>query len=544
MTLEYSSLITRDLSTHTSILQMHLASQCREAISHVAVLKRELELQQQRAAEALSFQRQQTQQMALVLSEKLQSEDAVSTTPLSLSQLPSHLKQASPTQTKILAQTSTLSTSPESNTSSSSLSECYSENDTVDQRQHNSTNISSSTLSSSSLVRDDSSSYAPTPSPMVYYSTPKKRSTIQQVSPNGDDIHSPIMNLFPSSASPNIKLQSRGEYDDELPSYISDPTLTTTANPLSVLQAGHQDDEDTSSSTSSADQRDNIGTRSIDEFEASFDTTFPTNFPVLAEQASGMDLDEAPAYDPFALFAASPDRSSVRELDGYLEPTDDHDSPDRSASKCGPWNTDLALHNIESYGTPPTKGTSDSSSMSEEQPKRPEKTPSAEARAKYDRALQPRTSVCAANGSTQVNPEDTATRTSPQPVSPSLDDAHAPPGPSPLLKRIQERRMKKQLSRQHSMPSPHVQKPGFNRHHSAPEASKDGIELIGADKPLVSAESRLNIQSVLSINGCSTTDTTTKILQRRSVKQPISYSEPALNTKLRQGHVYFQKEQE
>ena len=38
---------------------MNLATRCREAISHVAMLKRELVMTQRRAAEAINFERQQ-----------------------------------------------------------------------------------------------------------------------------------------------------------------------------------------------------------------------------------------------------------------------------------------------------------------------------------------------------------------------------------------------------------------------------------------------------------------------------------------------------
>ena len=49
---------------------MNLASRCREAISHVAMLKKELAMHQRRNAEALALQRQQTQRMASSLSQE------------------------------------------------------------------------------------------------------------------------------------------------------------------------------------------------------------------------------------------------------------------------------------------------------------------------------------------------------------------------------------------------------------------------------------------------------------------------------------------
>ena len=50
---------------------MNLASRCREAISHVAMLKKELAMHQQRAAEALAMQREQTQRIANNLSNEM-----------------------------------------------------------------------------------------------------------------------------------------------------------------------------------------------------------------------------------------------------------------------------------------------------------------------------------------------------------------------------------------------------------------------------------------------------------------------------------------
>jgi hypothetical protein len=59
------SLETALVLTHLKyfpFLQMNLASRCREAISHVAMLKKELEMHQRRAADALAMQRQQQTQ--------------------------------------------------------------------------------------------------------------------------------------------------------------------------------------------------------------------------------------------------------------------------------------------------------------------------------------------------------------------------------------------------------------------------------------------------------------------------------------------------
>eukprot|EP00980_Cylindrotheca_fusiformis_P022456 scaffold9308_cov115-Cylindrotheca_fusiformis.AAC.19 len=522
---------------------MNLASKYREAISHVAVLKRELGEQQQRAAQALALQRQQTQQLALKLSNKRDDERMLSSAPSDPSQSESAPKPPIPKPAIELVQPSTASTSPESKSSSSSESESHTE------IQQTSINISSSTASSSSAMRDDSS-YEPTPSPTVYYSTPKKRTGPIQISPSEDDAYSPTMNLFPLSASPNVRSESRNDYDDELPADIVDPNIANKSPGLHLTEQDIQsDDEQSSSSTTMAimeEERGLVSTASIDEFEASFDATFPTNFSSQTDQDSGSDLEEESPYDPFAPSTESPDRPSSRQQGGShleLSPADSHGSPDCQTVKNGPWNEDLALHNTESYSTPPKNGIGGATTdTGEDQPKRPEKTPSAEARAQYDRALQPRHSNPVAAPSPPAQSDQNHIK-GVSLLAPSPSNEAASASPSPLLKRIQERRMKKEVSRQNSMPSPNVPKPGFLRHHSAPEPSNEGRPFT-THKPLASAEGRLNVPAPASTGGHHTKDSRTKTLRRRSVKQPISYSEPPLNTKLRQGHVFFQKEED
>ena len=90
------------------------------------------------------------------------------------------------------------------------------------------------------------------------------------------------------------------------------------------------------------------------------------------------------------------------------------------------------------------------------------------------------------------------------------------PSPSSLLKRIQDRRKhKEQGSGSESLMQENFEPRGEDRHE----------QYQGPGTP--------EHQSVLG---------PTKT--RRSVKQPISYAEPALNTKIRQGHSYFPKSDE
>ena len=116
----------------------------------------------------------------------------------------------------------------------------------------------------------------------------------------------------------------------------------------------------------------------------------------------------------------------------------------------------------------------------------------------------------------------------------SSSDVHRP---SPLLQRIQQKRKqknKKQLNRQQSEPSSTVPKPDFRRYSSAPE-SRTVVE--ATSSPALIAENReANIEEQVVVASQRSGSN-----RRRSVKQPLSYAEPALNTKVRRGHVFFQK---
>ena len=323
------------------------------------------------------------------------------------------------------------------------------------------------------------------------YSTPKK-----QVSPNDDDDDDDLQPcnsssssvLFPHSASPNLKHSS----STAITMNSSNSHLDYKSPECNVAIQPMETDSDTNSLVTP--------TNSKDAFEASFDTTFPSNFssPTLTKSKNKQE-----PYNPFAL--KSPDRNSI------ISPPSDEGSPQHATR--------------QEFCTPPRTNNHNkpTSSSQEEEPKRPEKTPSAAARARYEKAMQPRTSSSEESTTPNHHQETNNTKNS---------------SPSPLLKRIQQKRANKRLQRQQSAPESMVQdttttshKPLLGRQSSAPLSTNK-------EDPFVSAASRLNSQP-----------TTTRVARlqelkshRRSVKQPISYAEPALNTKLRQGDVYFQKQ--
>jgi|AntRauTorckE5430_2_1112549.scaffolds.fasta_scaffold06276_3 hypothetical protein len=113
------------------------------------------------------------------------------------------------------------------------------------------------------------------------------------------------------------------------------------------------------------------------------------------------------------------------------------DSPERPAvvSRNSSWEEDalMTVSSSESYSASPRRRPhDDDASSGGDQPKRPEKAPSAEAHAKYVNAMQPRP-------------------TSSPPKEPSASQDHQL-GPSLLLQRIQHRRKQKKLNRQQSEP--------------------------------------------------------------------------------------------
>jgi hypothetical protein len=168
---------------------------------------------------------------------------------------------------------------------------------------------------------------------------------------------------------------------------------------------------------------------SLDAFEASFATTFPSDFASPEENETS---NKKEYYDPFSSFG-----TTSASADGPSLGVINFDSPERPAvvSRNSSWEEDalMTVSSSESYSASPRRRPhDDDASSGGDQPKRPEKAPSAEAHAKYVNAMQPRP-------------------TSSPPKEPSASQDHQL-GPSLLLQRIQHRRKQKKLNRQQSEP--------------------------------------------------------------------------------------------
>ena len=533
---------------------MNLASRCREAISHVAMLKKELAMHQKRASEALAMQRQQTQRIASNLSSEMSrlSQSGSSFDEDSGGGLDVVDRIMSPARVRGRTSSSSSSQDVEENPSSSkrlTTRRSLDEDDTVADSPKNNVNAAPGRTQ-----REES--------PKVF-STPNRNRNPDRWKPKIDhDPDSPGM--FPTSASPKIGQQRHDNYNEEFPpDMIRDPHAPSMTN--NNDETG--DEEDSRSSSPSLNNvlqgRSIISMNSIDAFEASFNTKFPSAFPS-NESSSGKKTSRAgdpnsttttEIYNPFS---PSPSRSMNHDTGTYhitaspnvspIHPTM-VSSPEvvRTARTSDPQQhmfgtpvtpDDKSSHDDRSiyegsYHTPTKDGRSVDSGGSAE-PKRPEKVMSAAARARYEKAMQPRSSIPTAEQNSGKNNDNIQ---SSEGSATSNDKGRGflrAGSPSALLKRIQQRRVSKQQSRgdEGSIPlhEQTMNSSGGDENEVAAPPSSTSTEGVDAADQQSNSNSGRSISARLNAK-----------LSRRSVKQPTSYAEPALNTKLRRGDEYFPK---
>jgi hypothetical protein len=286
---------------------------------------------------------------------------------------------------------------------------------------------------------------------------------------------------FPVSASP-VRHDNHHEDDS------STMALPTISSHLDQQQREQEQQKDEKPVQSLINERLNV-------FEASFQQVFPSTFEFSSPSSAFTSKD---AYDPFF---ASPERPQNTSTIVDVDDDDDDKNDEAYEDTIGILNTSPPPSPPASYQkynpkTPPKNITEEDT-----RPPKPEKTPSAEARARFERALRPRTSITSNQTRTAATTSTTAK-------------------PSPLLQRIQEKRILKQ-KQQISSPSnisALITNTNNNNHH-------------------LTESSTLEESSIKPLNENSPSTRHSK----RGVQKPISYAEPALNTKLRQGHVYFEK---
>ena len=528
----------------------------------------------------------------------------------------------------------------------------------------------------------DSPTSSDTSSPPRGTDTPPDKSSPNGTPPRSDDdvgqekapevqsgtILSPP-SLFPHTASPRPK--HRENYNDDYPGDVS-PHKASHESSLPSVPDEEQDTENMP--ISNAREEANKKLSSIDAFEASFDTAFPTTF-TSPKEGSPPKTATSEIYNPFfsspgkksaakspsnqdtegggssvkerkwgkSLRARSPVRrgsgavrggseenggndsmpkmaSSVRQptiedLDEDRSTFMDPKSPDRESGSgdsgqpdpsSSPKIVSRALtggYSGELYRTPPHFSQKIEEPAMSTEPRRPEKSVSASARARYEKALQPR----GFSGRVNHNDHSSASISVDTTVEATKDARNSP---STVLRRLQQRRAKSSErylaasssdstggdSRRVSTSSrsmrlsiglddsPFDEEGGANRYgrvgsgRTSP-SSQNGMQYrttqMEADSSyqrsrttfnsfgkklspdsmqsefraldaMASGNTYLSKRAETSPTGSDSPSNSSAarlaaLKQRRSVKQPVSYAEPSLNTKVRRGDVYFPK---
>ena len=576
---------------------MNLASRCREAISHVAMLKKELAMQQKTTAQALASQRQQTQRMADNLTTSFISNSSSPDTHGSNSSSSSKLRNKShrvsdenddgdddnllrlvsntpsPDRTSLRVRenidvdeshSSKLVTTTANTTTAAALSTRAS-SPTEEFRDSPATSTTASPKAVLKLFSnlDEEDIVVDIISPLKNESNPveSNRDYNEKVDEAGTGTG---MSFFPFSASPKTFTKShsnRGSnsYDEEFPSDVIDQ-----AENNGSAVGGHGKD-------SRHNRKMNL-MNSIDAFEKSFSTDFPDSFTPKegSNNASGEGSEQRKIYNPFF---ATPEKRPNENHDSNLPDVNDDGSPEgRLKTGRDPYvyNTPTEEKKEDEpfgkeYDTPPkinienkrpsgitnknNDNNNNNNNNSKEEPGRPEKLIPTTARARYERALGPRESIVNSTTQNEVEPSHNSSQSRDMITGPESNS------PSALFRRIQQKRRmsgKKKTS---------VEEPVSG-------SSSEMMELPPAESPSSKQKSITSIVDAFEqndtnmnadlMNGSggggdgnsmkkeqnsksSSRFHPIKSMRSRSVKKPISYAEPALNTKLRRGDTYFPK---
>jgi len=682
---------------------MNLASRCREAISHVAMLKKKLAMHQRRAAEALALQRkhqsetkseplpvvsddkspvsprqQRSKNLSDVAAEMDRMDRILAAHAANGSSSPHLQPEDEKKEDKVLnlvpenKKTKNLSITPVSRADSGAPEEPPSpkmvdsddfEFDEEEEDQNSEPRASSSSSSPPKVepkrrsMRNSPVRSSPNSDLMATEKETKEdEDTVQETTPRFSDPP-----FFPHSASPKFH---RGSYNEEFPGDITAVSKPAARQKHHMLgDCRESDDENPASKSSShhgvfetmSKREDKSTMSSIDAFEASFNTNFPDSFspkddteekkpssgiynpffpspqksvrssdssaesgppatsagPALPATVSGengfagsirdraarsakrMGVTRSKSTDPPAHNRTSPrDASSAKAISSMSARPVDNSSgrspPQRRYSPSTPRTNASPLRSEmlddDRYRTPPQQKITTPTTSSEE-PQRPEKAGYDVARARYEKALQPR-------GSARIE------RPPEMPSDEKSYPARTPPEPRSSPSQSREKVSVKdrvaafssgfspQTQEKDKVPSGWVGTPERKQrvvypllddenegeipmNSSLSPKDENGDRKALFQEPSPSVRSQINGSTVALTNGISRVrpwedlaqNENQKIevesegpntssshfanagKQRRNVKQPTSYVEPSIGSKLRRGDVYLAKEE-
>lgn len=536
----------RDECKHVNRLtmeNMNLASRCREAISHVAMLKKELALQQKRTAQALAAQREQTKRMADSLTNTfINSPDSkgesfhnrsshrknivedddenvmrlVSSTP---SPSRAGVQQRRKNENsggrgdgkKLFSEPTVLESVQMAPTSTRAKKTTNPAEETRDSPATTATSTTASSPTSDveedviavkkvPLAPDDETNEDKMTQKLpVVYSTPKKSERLKS-SPFGteNDAFEPSMDgqaeLFPVSASPKVfnKINStRGtkSYDEEFPTgTFEQPENDKSKRKMNLLN-------------------------SIDAFEQSFSIDFTESFTPKEGSRSTPSPSSGSGQKTYNPFFATPEKTKPRfDSSSFSESKRNEDTKTSQSPK---------MPQME-FSTPP-QNTENVQMISENndqgvRPKRPEKTTPSVARERYERALRPRVESSTQGRQSSVNTSSNN---------------------SGALQRRMEQRKRLDKNLQSTSNDSSAVGPSAESSSSAQkkQTRNDIVDIVDAFEQT----ERENLGAANQQKSPSKYAGPVKSLRRRSVSKPISYAEPPLNTKLRRGDTFFPK---
>lgn len=334
--------------TRLTMENMNLASRCREALSHVAMLKKELAMHQRRAAEALALQRQQSQRMSEHGDDGNAALDRDRMVPAASPPPPSPVKEAFAEPPKHPPQT------PQDNQYSYGNSVSYGEQEATTALDHKNTSAApapaanlegdSRTLPVSqrpdydtvshdlAMVRKPAvmSSVSLTPGAFMDDVPADEMVTDRNSSESGRD----SVDRFSGKGTLPVTPEKETLEDDSTLSFGSLEGLGRQKPETSGKDDGSSDKQAKTSGSSTTivtnSQKSPSAMSSIDAFEASFDNTFPVSFSTPSEEPPpSLDIAfDVPEFsDPF--FLGSQDGGEGNASSPFVQPGPIHTPADK-----------------------------------------------------------------------------------------------------------------------------------------------------------------------------------------------------------------------